>query len=94
MVGKALRGVFSAALFAVPVLSNADTLIIEGLDQSEISASQRPARGMTMANVEANWGQPLSKRNAVGDPPITRWEYTNFVLYFEYQHVIHAVTKN
>ncbi len=94
MVGKALRGVFIAALFAVPVLINADTLIIEGLDQSEISASQRPARGMTMANVEANWGQPLSKRNAVGDPPITRWEYTNFVLYFEYQHVIHAVTKN
>ncbi len=94
MVGKALRGVFIAALFAVPVLINADTLIIEGLDQSQPSASQRPARGMTMANVEANWGQPLSKRNAVGDPPITRWEYTNFVLYFEYQHVIHAVTKN
>jgi hypothetical protein len=27
----------------------------------------------------------------VGQPPITRWVFPTFVVYFEYQHVIHAV---
>ena len=30
---------------------------------------------------------------AVGDPPITTWEYTDFLVYFEYDRVIHSVSK-
>ena len=32
-------------------------------------------------------------RAAVGEPPITRWEYRNMIVYFEYDRVIHAVMK-
>ncbi len=46
---------------------------------------------MSMETVESRWGAPVTKRSAIGDPPITRWEYPAFVVYFEYRNVIHAV---
>ena len=52
-----------------------------------------PRRGMTMDRVQSDWGQPQSQRSAVGDPPITRWEYAGFTVYFEYDRVIHTVVS-
>jgi hypothetical protein len=51
----------------------------------------RPPRGMTMEKVEATFGAPTSRAAPVGQPPITRWEYPGFTVYFEHQHVIHTV---
>ena len=53
----------------------------------------RPSRGMTQARVESTYGSPISREAPVGDPPITRWEYTDFVVFFEHDRVIHAVAK-
>ncbi len=53
----------------------------------------RPASGMTQASVEATYGAPVNKVAPVGDPPIARWEYPQFVVYFEFDRVIHAVRK-
>ena len=52
-----------------------------------------PARGMTMAQVASKFGDPVTKVPAVGNPPISRWEYSGFVVYFERDHVIHAVVS-
>ena len=52
-----------------------------------------PARGMSMAQVASKFGDPLTKVAAVGTPPISRWEYSGFVVYFERDHVIHAVVS-
>ena len=49
------------------------------------------ARGMSMSQVEQRYGEPTRRIGAVGDPPISRWIYPQFVVYFEGQHVIHAV---
>jgi len=76
--------------------TSAETLQMEGTDNADQSAyanSGKPTRGMTQARVEANFGAPQSRRAAVGDPPISRWDYAKFVVYFEYDRVIHAVTK-
>ena len=54
---------------------------------------QTPARGMTMSKVESAFGAPAQREAAVGKPPITRWEYPSFVVYFENEHVIHAVVR-
>ncbi len=54
----------------------------------------RPTRGMSMANVEREYGQPVSITAAVGEPPITRWDYADFVVYFEYSTVIHSVVPH
>jgi hypothetical protein len=81
-------------LAAAPVTVIADSLIVDNLRQATASVDTRPNRGMSMTTVESRWGMALSKRNAIGDPPITRWEYPSFVVYFEYSNVIHAVQKN
>ncbi|MDA0679383.1 MAG: hypothetical protein O3A13_07320 [Proteobacteria bacterium] len=60
---------------------------------SSFDQAGKPTRGMTQASVEANFGSPQNSRAAVGDPPITRWEYADFVVFFEFDKVIHAVTK-
>lgn len=52
-----------------------------------------PVRGMNMENVEHIFGAPLEKQEAVGKPPITRWVYPDYVVYFEYNMVLHTVLK-
>ena len=82
----------ATALHTLPTVS-AETLLIEELNRSQVSAQERPKRGMSMKVVESTWGQAIAKRNAIGEPPITRWVYSGFVVFFEYDRVIHAVVK-
>ena len=56
-------------------------------------SSDRPARGMSMDKVEATYGTPSNRAAPIGEPPITRWEYPGFVVYFEHQFVIHTVAS-
>lgn len=80
------------ALAGVPAsAAHADRLLIEGLQQE--AGQPRPTRGMTMERVSASWGQPASTAGPVGQPPITRWEYADFIVFFEHRHVIHAVAR-
>jgi hypothetical protein len=51
-------------------------------------------RGMSMERVEASFGAPTLRHGAVGAPPIARWDYPGFVVYFEYQFVIHSVAAH
>jgi hypothetical protein len=53
----------------------------------------RPGRGMSMKAVEAKFGAPQQRHGAVGKPPITRWDYPAFTVFFEYEHVIDAVVN-
>jgi len=71
--------------------SAAQTLEMQGTAPGSDSA--RPSRGMTAASVESKFGSPDAKQAAVGEPPISRWEYKDFVVFFEYDRVIHAVIK-
>lgn len=52
-----------------------------------------PSSGTTQAKVESTFGSPRAKNAAVGDPPISSWEYDGFIVYFEYDRVIHSVKK-
>ena len=80
-----------ALLCGVFGIANAQTLDMEGTAQS--SDVERPTSGMTAENVEAKFGAPEARMAPVGDPPITRWEYKEFIVFFEYDRVIHAVVK-
>jgi hypothetical protein len=75
-------------------VARAETLVVDSLDQAKHTAAQRPTRGMTMNKVNSAWGAPVVKNPAVGQPPITRWEYNDFVVFFEYDRVLHAVVKH
>lgn len=80
-----------ALLAAAWGTAGADTLRMEGA--SAFSGDGRPTRGMSKTSVESKYGAPSTIRAPVGDPPITRWEYRDFVVFFEYDKVIHAVRK-
>jgi hypothetical protein len=55
------------------------------------AAADKPSSGMSMEKVEAKYGAPVKRVPAVGEPPITRWEYPGFVVFFEHSLVIHTV---
>jgi hypothetical protein len=90
MLRKSLPVLLFAAAIAV---AEADTLLIEGVQQAEATRSERPSAGLTKAEVEARFGAPTRMVAAVGDPPISRWEYASFIVYFEFERVIHAVPR-
>lgn len=54
----------------------------------------RPTQGMSMTLVEQKFGQAEQKTEAIGQPPITRWIYTDFEVFFEYNLVIHSVVPH
>ena len=80
-------------LLAAPALAGAQTLDMRGTAGAEASSDARPTRGMTQDSVESKFGSPVEKAAAVGEPPITRWDYPDFIVFFEYDRVIHAVIR-
>ena len=73
----------------------ADTLVVDDQVQVRNSVVERPTRGATMQSVEQRFGPPAQRHAAVGgapaQPPITRWDYPGFSVFFERDRVIHAV---
>ena len=84
MAASILACVGTAAAFA-------DTLVIDDQVQLREKSIETPARGVSMKAVEARFGAPSNRHATVGKPPITRWDYPGFSVYFEYEHVVHAV---
>jgi hypothetical protein len=90
------RGFLAAAALVAIVFAgaaSAETVVVGDSVTVRDSSVPHPNRGMTMATVEAKFGAPAAKHNAVGEPPITRWDYPGFSVYFEHQFVIHAVVS-
>ncbi len=87
-----LRTIILVALvFGLMTGAHADASQSDGIATD--ADTPRPTRGMTQSSVESRFGSPVSKKAAVGDPPISSWEYQGFVVFFEYDRVIHAVLK-
>jgi len=81
------------AVLAVVLAGSARAETVAVDDQVTVRESDlpRPARGMTMHAVEAKFGAPAARHEAVGEPPISRWDYPGFRVFFEKDRVIHAV---
>jgi hypothetical protein len=74
-------------------IATADMVAVDNgiaVKQSDVNT---PSRGMSMSQVASKFGEPATKVPAVGKPPISRWEYPGFVVYFEHDHVIHSVVS-
>lgn len=52
---------------------------------------ERPSRGSTKSQVSSRFGAPTEQYGAIGTPPISRWVYNSFTVYFEDDYVIHSV---
>jgi hypothetical protein len=78
--------------------ARADTLLIDGIAMDAQSATARPRAGLSMDAVESTYGAPAQRHTPVGgsveqQPPITRWDYPSFSVYFERDRVIHSVAR-
>jgi hypothetical protein len=74
--------------------STAEVLLIDSINSAPINSEEgipRPTRSMTMDQVSQRFGQPNAEHPAVGDPPITRWDYPSYSVFFEYNHVLTSV---
>ena len=79
---------------AAPVC--AETLLIDRVQQER--GATLPSRGMTMAQVEHQFGVPGDRLDPRGGdaplhPVINRWVYDRFTVYFEKDRVINAVVN-
>jgi hypothetical protein len=52
-----------------------------------------PARGSTMESVREKFGAPTQEQPAAGQPPITRWDYPTYSVFFEHDKVLHTVVS-
>jgi hypothetical protein len=68
-----------------------DALEMQPGETIKINPPDFPRRGMSMDKVKNELGEPLTISDAVGDPPITRWNYADRIVYFEYTRVIDVV---
>ena len=65
-----------------------------GSQASHKKHQQLPRQGQSRASVEAQFGPPEAINPAVGEPPISSWQYRDYIVYFEYDHVLHSVIKH
>jgi outer membrane protein assembly factor BamE (lipoprotein component of BamABCDE complex) len=86
--------VILSSLFGLPALATADTLSIINQPANTAEGVQRPERGLTKQQVESLFGSPLEKIPAVGEPPISRWVYDKYTVYFEHEYVIHSAVHH
>jgi hypothetical protein len=95
-----LAAIAAAALLGQPAA--ADVLLIEAIAKEPANSPAgvpRPRNGQTMTEVEGQFGAPEQKLAPVGTPgsphmpPITRWVYPAFTVYFENDQVIESVLK-
>jgi len=83
------RIVFIAFLLVFSGPIAADVLIIDEVRQVE--RMDLPENGQSKAAIESKYGAPQQKHGAVGDPPISRWDYGDYSVYFEYDMVLFSV---
>ena len=79
-------------LFSLPLAAE-QVVVPVGQQAAEKQGIARPTPGISKDKVRTQFGEPLSTKEAVGDPPISSWEYPEFVVYFEYDRVLHSVLK-
>jgi len=74
-------------LNSVPVF--ADVLLIDSIESAP--AIQTPDRGLSMSQVRQQFGEPVTSAAAIGEPPITRWDYADYSVFFENDTALHSV---
>lgn len=74
--------------------ADADVLLLDAIASAPPNTSDgllRPRSGLSMSSVREKFGEPIRVRDPVGVPPITRWDYPAYTVYFEHRHVINVV---
>lgn len=77
-----------AVAFCVPAVAETIRIPVGQQGQSQLTL---PGRGDSKGTVLEHFGHADEEHPAVGVPPITRWDYRYFSVYFENDRVIDSV---
>lgn len=72
---------------------SAEELHIPVGEQAGLQPISVPLNGESRQRVLRHFGPPDKEYPRVGKPPITRWDYSQFSVYFEYDRVINSVIR-
>jgi hypothetical protein len=90
--------ILNALLTLILVISqavHADDIIIPIASQGAyLGDVERPSLGEKRQDIINRFGEPTTKHPTTGTPPITRWDYEDFSVYFEGDVVLHSVLKH
>ncbi|WP_236250363.1 hypothetical protein [Microbulbifer sp. ALW1] len=89
---SSLAALLSAAFFISSTIQAETVEVPVGSQGTAAEASH--LRGKKQEQVTSELGEPLNIQGPVGEPAITRWEYANFYVYFEFDRVLHTVKKH
>ena len=98
-----LKFVLGSAPLLLTILMAATSAQADTFDVRQNAAAgsrgNLPQRGLTMAQVEQRYGAPVDKMPTAGGdaprhPPINRWRYNGYTVYFERNRVIHSVVDD
>lgn len=93
---KVFRSLLIASLLTVPTI-RAEVLELPTGDPA--ATLDVPSRGMSQAAVARRYGEPLRRHAPVGggspqQPPITRWDYDGWSVFYENNTVVDVVVKD
>ncbi len=83
-----------ALVMLLGTTAHADVLLLDSITTAPPNSESgllRPSGGSTMGEVKQRFGEPEGVKDAVGEPPITRWIYPGYTVYFEHDRVIEVV---
>ncbi|MBV1910384.1 MAG: hypothetical protein KUG78_13865 [Kangiellaceae bacterium] len=78
------------ATFPFGAITVAETLPMP-ISQQGSHNVETPRNGLDKASVESMYGEPVQRISSVGAPPISKWVYQEYTVYFEYDLVLHSV---
>src|SRR5690606_11825210 len=74
--------------------AQADVLTIPVEQPAASQALSLPPQAASTDAVIRRYGEPVTRHAAIGDPPISRWDYAGFSVYFERDKVVHSVRQH
>lgn len=88
-----------AATIGMTLAANARADELNMPEPETPAATSLPQRGLSQANVLRVYGDPLTRHEPAGggsakQPPITRWDYDGYSVFFENNTVIDVVVKD
>ena len=92
-MGKLFAVIFTTALIAQASFAEVIKIPV-GTQAASKQDMVMPRNGQTRDSVQGQFGAPEAMNDAVGEPPISSWQYRDYIVYFEYDHVLHSVLKH
>ena len=92
VLNMAIKLACACLILACGLNAQAQQTIIVPVGQQQGMVTNLPKQGMTASAVVEKYGKPMRVAGPYGQPPITRWYFEGFSVYFESGFVLHSVS--